>query len=66
MNKVEAIAQEIARLSPAEFAALRDLVFRHDNEAWDHQFAEDVEKGRLEQLADKALRDHAAGRSTEL
>jgi len=37
-----------------------------DAAAWDRQLELDVKAGKLDTLADEALRDHAAGKSTEL
>ena len=36
------------------------------DEAWDRQFEADVKAGKLDTLAERALRDHRAGRSTRL
>lgn len=33
---------------------------------WDRQFEADVQTGKLDALADRALRDHAAGLTTKL
>jgi hypothetical protein len=37
-----------------------------DAEHWERQFEADVAAGRLEQLAERALRDHQAGLSSKL
>lgn len=66
MNKVESIEQQIRELSLAELSQLRDWFAQFDAEAWDRQFEADVKAGKLDALADRALRDHAAGRSTKL
>ena len=66
MGKVESIENQIQELSPEELAALRDWFAKFDAQAWDRQFEADVKAGKLDALADRALRDHLAGRSTEL
>ena len=66
MGKVESIENQIQELSPEELAALRDWFAKFDAEAWDRQFEADVQAEKLEALADRALRDHLAGRSTKL
>jgi len=38
----------------------------YDWEVWDHQLEQDVAAGKLDVLAEKALRDHAAGKSSRL
>ena len=66
MSKVEAIEQQIEKLSPEELAAFRSWYAAFDAEAWDRQFEADVKAGKLDALADKALRAHASGQSTKL
>ncbi len=63
MSKVEAIEQQIEQLSPSELAAFRRWYAAFDAEGWDRQFEADVKAGRLDVLADKALRAHASGQS---
>lgn len=66
MSKVEAIEQQIERLSPDELAAFRRWYAAFDAQSWDRQFEADVNAGKLDALADKALRDHAAGQTKPL
>ena len=66
MSKVEKIEQEIQALSPDELAQFRAWFLEHDWEAWDCQLERDVQAGRLDDLAEKALRDHAVGKTTPL
>ena len=66
MSKVEAIEEQIEKLSPAELAAFRRWYSAFDAEVWDRQFESDVKAGRLDELADKALRSHASGQSKPL
>ena len=66
MNKVQELEHRIRQLSAEELANFRQWFAEYDAEAWDRQFEADVKAGRLDALADKALRDHAAGRSTKL
>ena len=53
-------------LSSEELAKFRQWFAAFDAEAWDRQFEADVKAGKLDALADRALRDHAAGKSTKL
>ncbi len=66
MSRVESIETQIQELSPDELATLREWFAEYDAEAWDRQFEADVEAGKLDALAERALRDHLAGRSTRL
>jgi hypothetical protein len=66
MSKVEAIEQQIEKLSPAELTAFRSWYAAFDAEAWDRQFKADVHAVKLDAMADKALRGHTSGQSTKL
>lgn len=66
MSKVESIEQQIKALSPEELARLRAWFLDFDWTLWDRQIERDVAGGKLDALADKALRDHAAGKTTPL
>lgn len=61
MNKVEAIEQQIEKFSADELATFRRWYAAFDAQSWDRQFEADVNAGKLNALADKALHDHAAG-----
>jgi hypothetical protein len=58
MSRVQFLEQQIAELSK--------WISRLDDIAWDQQLEEDADNGKLARLAEASLKDHAAGRSTEL
>ena len=66
MGKVESLQQQIQELSAEELAELRDWFLELDWRRWDAQLEQDVRAGRLDDLADQALPDHAAGKTTPL
>jgi hypothetical protein len=66
MSKVEAIEEQIEKLSPDELAAFRRWYAAFDAEVWDRQFETDVRAGKLDTLAEKALRAHTSGQSKPL
>ena len=66
MNRVEQIEAEIRRMSSEELARFRAWFAEFDAKAWDRQLEQDVLAGKLDGLAERALRDHQAGNSTEL
>ncbi len=66
MSKVENIESQIKDLSPQELTAFRKWFTKFDAEVWDQQFDADVKAGKLDSLAERALRDRAAGGSTKL
>jgi hypothetical protein len=66
MSQVDDIQGQIRGLSPEQLHALRAWFDEYDAEAWDGQFEADAAAGRLERLAERALRDHEAGLSSRL
>lgn len=66
MSRLEQLEQQIAELDASELKALRAWFERYDSEIWDRQIESDAKSGKLSRLAERALRDHRAGRSTEL
>jgi hypothetical protein len=52
-------------LLPEEFRELRAWVAEHDAEVWDRQFDKDVRAGRLNAIADQALRDFSENRASD-
>lgn len=65
MSKLKTIEEKIRALSPEELAEFRRWFVAFDAAAWDRQLERDVKAGKLDAIADEALRDHAAGKSTE-
>ncbi|HEX4138735.1 MAG TPA: hypothetical protein VHY09_00190 [Candidatus Methylacidiphilales bacterium] len=66
MSTVAEIEAAISKLSRKELVAFRDWFKEFDADAWDRQFEEDVKAGKLDALADEALRDLREGRCTDL
>jgi succinate dehydrogenase flavin-adding protein (antitoxin of CptAB toxin-antitoxin module) len=66
MSKVENLEKQIQQLSPEELTEFRRWFAEFDAQLWDRRFESDVKAGKLDALAEKALRAHAAGRSTKL
>lgn len=66
MARVEDIERQLSELSAEELAEFREWFVRFDADDWDRQIQADVESGKLDDLADRALRAHAAGQSTKL
>jgi hypothetical protein len=64
MGTVEDIEEAISTLPRDEFFRLRDWVQQRFEDAWDSEFENDAISGRLDSLAQQALAEHRAGRST--
>lgn len=66
MGRVETLEDEVRALSTQELIRFREWFLQFDAEAWDRQFEADATTGKLDELAERALRAHAAGESTAL
>ena len=64
MTNIEQLEQQVQSLSKEELAQFREWFLEFDWAMWDRQLERDVAAGKLDALADKALRDHASGKST--
>jgi len=65
-NKIEMLEKEVQELSLDELASFRNWFAKFDAVAWDRQIESDIEAGKLDKLAAKALAAHKRGESREL
>jgi hypothetical protein len=66
MSDVDEIEEAIRKLTDEDLAALRAWFAEFDGETWDRQLERHVAEGRLNSLAEEALRDRREGRFTDL
>jgi hypothetical protein len=66
MGKIEIIEHEVEKLSPPELATFRNWFAQFDAEAWDRQIEEDAKSGKLDGLAEEALKTFKSGHCSEL
>lgn len=66
MTTVNEIEEAVAHLPRKELQTFRSWFQEFDAEAWDRQLEQDVKDGKLDAMADEALRDFEAGRCTKL
>jgi hypothetical protein len=66
MTRIEQIESQIRELNPHELSVLRHWFLEFDADVWDHQIEADAKDGKLDSLADQAMKDHENGRSTAL
>jgi len=66
MSTIQEIERAVSGLSAEELSRFRAWFLEFDAKLWDQQFASDVAEGRLQALADEALSDLRAGRTTPL
>ena len=61
MLTLQEIEKAITHLTPAELAQLRAWFDAYDAQVWDAQFEADVQTGKLDKLAERALQEYRAG-----
>ena len=60
------IEQAITELSPEELARFREWFEEFDAQAWDEQIENDAKTGKLDKIADQAIKGYRAGKAKEL
>jgi hypothetical protein len=66
MNTVDAIKEAICKLREEDQVTIRAWFAEFDAVAWDSHFEQDVAAGKLDALAEEALRDRREERCTPL
>ena len=61
MSTVQDISEAVGKLRAEDLAAFRAWFAEFDSDRWDREFDEDVAAGRLDDLAEEALRDLRGG-----
>jgi len=65
-DSIQGIRDAVGGLSAEELTAFRAWFAEFDADQWDRRFTEDATAGRLDDLAEEALRDSREGRRTDL
>ena len=65
MSKLKDLESQIQELLPGELTAFREGHAEFDADAWDQEFEADGKSGKLNALAERSLRGHNAGGSTQ-
>jgi len=58
MTMLMQIEEEIKGLPQNEFSKLREWFSKYDSEIWDKQISTDSQVGKLDNLAEQAIRDY--------
>jgi hypothetical protein len=66
MGRIDDIEQQVEALSPEELVQFRAWFLAFDWAAWDRQLERDVRAGKLDALAEQALREHGTEQTTPL
>jgi len=65
-SRVKTLEKEIRELSRDELMTFRDWFAKFDADEWDRQIEADIQAGKLDKLAAKALSEHKRGESRAL
>jgi hypothetical protein len=63
---IHEIEQAIRELSPRDLARFRQWFEEFDAQNWDKQFETDANAGKLDKIAEQALREYRAGEAKDL
>ena len=66
MSTIQEIEQAVEQLPPETFAAFRAWFFELEARRWDEQIERDIQDGKLEALAEEALKEFREGWIQEL
>jgi hypothetical protein len=66
MSSLKEIESAVSQLSADDLTAFRDWFAEFDAAAWDRQIEADVAAGKLDELAQRALKHLREGRCTDL
>ena len=66
MQAVQELQSAVSQLSAEELARFRAWFDEYDAEVWDGQFEKDVESGKVDRLANRAIADFRAGKRKQL
>jgi len=60
MRKIEEIEQDIEKLTESELRAFRRWFIDFDAQLWDKQIQNDADEGKLNELANEAIKEFRA------
>lgn len=66
MLPIQDIEKAVSSLPPEDLAEFRAWFEEFDAQIWDRQFEKDVQSGKLNRIASKALEDFEAGAFKEI
>ncbi len=66
MGSIDKIKSAITHLPEKEFHSFVDWFQKFEEERWDEELEKDIAQGKLDSLADEALKEFDAGKCSEL
>jgi hypothetical protein len=62
MNNLSDIEQSVSQLPENEFAKFRQWFWEFENQKWDARIKKDINKNKLDNLANEAIADYNKGK----
>jgi hypothetical protein len=59
------LENQVPGLNREQIAAFREWFRKYDSDEWDREIEEDILAGRLDKLAEEAIKAHGTGRTKE-
>ena len=66
MTAFEQVATQVQQLNPEDLVKFREWFTEYSWQQWDAQIELDSKSGKLKAIAQKALADHAGGKTEQL
>jgi hypothetical protein len=66
MNTAKEIEEAVANLPKSELKVFRSWFSEFDAKNWDAQIEQDIDSGKLNEIGEKALKDHESGETKEM
>jgi hypothetical protein len=66
MSRVETIERQVAALSAKELSMFRRWFASFDAKVWDYELEADAAAGKLDAMANKAIKEHRGGKTSAL
>ena len=66
MTKIQELERRIKELSHEDLSLFRKWFAEFDAQEWDNQIEKDILSGKFEKMAQKALKDHADGKTIKI
>ena len=63
---IEELEKTVSKLPPEQLSRFREWFIEFDADNWDKALESDIADGRLDELADQAIREHRDGGSSPL
>ncbi len=66
MTRLQAVEQQVKKLTKVSLAAFRQWFLKYDGAMWDEQVEKDIRGGKLAKFSQEALKAHHVGKTGSL